>query len=263
MKRRLYYAAILVAVALAAAGSLAAYWRLERFLIADARFVMAPPPEYGDASPSLVVQGIEHVSRARVMNVFREDFGRSVYLLSLTERRRALLGIDWVKEASVSRAWPNTILVKIVERKPVAFVPWPSAPGAAASFALIDVEGVILRPHTPARFPLPVLVGIAPGAEVALRRDRVRRMLRLLEELGSLAERVSEVDAGDPENLQIMEQADGKAVALILGNRNFLTRLERFHQRYPEIHKRLPEAGTFDLRLEDRITAVEANARAR
>ncbi len=60
-----------------------------------------------------------------------------------------------------------------------------------------------------------------------------------------------------------MEQIDGKAVALILGNRNFLARLERFHQRYPEIHKRLPEAGTFDLRLEDRITAVEVNARVR
>jgi cell division protein FtsQ len=195
--------------------------------------------------------------------VFREDFGRSVYLLSLTERRRALLDIDWVKEASVSRAWPNTIQVKIVERKPVAFVPLPSAPDAAASFALIDEEGVILRPRTPARFALPVLVGIAPGAEAALRRDRVHRMLRLLEELGSLGERVSEVHVGDPENLQIMEQIDGKAVALILGNRNFLARLERFHQRYPEIHKRLPEAGTFDLRLEDRITAVEVNARVR
>ena len=263
MKRRLYYAAILMAVVLLAAGSLTAYWRLERFLIADARFVMAPPPEYGEASPSLSIQGIEHVSRWRVRTVFREDFGRSVYLLSLTERRRALLEIDWVKEASVSRAWPNTIQVKIVERKPVAFVPLPSAPDAAASFALIDEEGVILRPRTPARFALPVLVGIQPGAEAALRRDRVHRMLRLLEELGSLGERVSEVHVGDPENLQIMEQIDGKAVALILGNRNFLARLERFHQRYPEIHKRLPEAGTFDLRLEDRITAVEVNARVR
>ncbi len=160
MKRRLYYAAILMAVVLLAAGSLTAYWRLERFLIADARFVMAPPPEYGEASPSLFIQGIEHVSRGRVRNVFREDFGRSVYLLSLTERRRALLDIDWVKEASVSRAWPNIIQVKIVERKPVAFVPLPSAPDAAASFALIDEEGVILRPRTPARFALPVLVGI-------------------------------------------------------------------------------------------------------
>jgi tRNA A-37 threonylcarbamoyl transferase component Bud32 len=112
-------------------------------------------------------------------------------------------------------------------------VPLPSAPDAAASFALIDEEGVILRPRTPARFALPVLVGIAPGAEAALRRDRVHRMLRLLEELGSLGERVSEVHVGDPENLQIMEQIDGKAVALILGNRNFLARLERFHQRYP------------------------------
>ncbi|MCE5309929.1 MAG: cell division protein FtsQ/DivIB [Acidobacteriales bacterium] len=259
MKRRLYYAGILVIVAFAAAGSLAAYWRIERFLIGDARFTMTPPPEYGDASPSLVIQGVQHASRARVMNVFREDFGRSVYLLSLVERRKALLAIDWVKEAGVSRSWPNTIQVKIVERTPVAFLGTPSPADPAAPFALIDADGVILRPQTPARFALPVLVGVAPNAGQALRRDRVHRMSRLLEELGALAEKVSEVDVSDPENLQIMEQADGKALVLILGNRNFLARLERFHQRYPEIHKRLPDAGTFDLRLDDRITAVEAN----
>ncbi len=253
MKRRLYYAGILVAVVLAASGSLAAYWRIERFLVSDPRFIMTPPPEYGDASPSLIIRGVEHASRSRVMNVFHDDFGRSVYLLSLAERRRALLAIDWVKEASVARVWPNTILVKIVERKPVAFVQWPSV-----SVSLIDAEGVLLRPQTPARFALPVLVGLAPGADAALRRDRVRRMSRLLEELGTQSEKVSEVDVSDPENLQVMEQIEGRAVVLILGNRNFLARLDRFHQRYGEIHKRLPEAGTFDLRLDDRITALEA-----
>jgi len=256
MKRRLYYAGILVVVALAASGSLAAYWRIERFLVSDPRFTMTPPPEYGDASPSLIIQGVEHASRPRVMNVFHEDFGRSVYLMSLAERRRSLLEIDWVKEAAVARVWPNTILVKIVERKPVAFVQSPSS-----SIALIDSEGVLLRPQTPARFALPVLVGLAPSADAGVRRDRVRRMSRLLEELGTQSEKVSEVDVSDPENLQVMEQIEGRAVVLILGNRNFLARLDRFHQRYPEIHKRLPEAGTFDLRLDDRITAVEVAPR--
>jgi len=262
MKRRLYSAGILIAVALAAA-SLAVYWRLERFLISDSRFVMAPPPTYGDASASLVIHGIEHVSRARIMNVFDPDFGRSVYLVPLAERRRALLEIDWVKKASVSRIWPNTIIVKIVERKPVAFVQVPAAEQGSAPFVLIDEEGVLLRPRAPARFTLPVLVGLTPGSALPVRRDRVRRMLRLLEELGPLAGKISEVDVSEPENLQVTEQAEGQAVVLILGNRNFLTRLERFHQRYPEIHKRLPGAGIFDLRLDDRITALEANASAR
>jgi len=149
MKRRLYSVGILVAVALAAAASLAVYWRLERFLISASRFVMAAPPAYGDASPSLVIQGIEHVSRARVMNIFDPDFGRSVYLVPLAERRRALLEIDWVKKASVSRIWPNTIMVKIVERQPVAFVKPPASEQGAAPFVLIDEQGVILRPRTP------------------------------------------------------------------------------------------------------------------
>ena len=91
----------------------------------------------------------------------------------------------------------------------------------------------------------------------------MRRMLRLLEELGANSASVSEVDVADPENLKVTEQVEGRAATLILGNRHFKARMESFHRHYPEIRKRLPDALTFDLRLEDRITAVEANASAR
>ena len=47
----------------------------------------------------------------------------------------------------------------------------------------------------------------------------------------------------------------------MLGNRNFLTRLRNFVSHYPEIQKRLPSAVTFDLRLDDRITALREGAR--
>ena len=38
--------------------------------------------------------------------------------MPLAERRRRLLAIDWVEDASVSRLWPNRVLVRITERKP-------------------------------------------------------------------------------------------------------------------------------------------------
>ena len=48
--------------------------------------------------------------------------GRSVYLIPLDERRATLRTVDWVKDASVARVWPNRVVVRVAERKPVAFV---------------------------------------------------------------------------------------------------------------------------------------------
>ncbi len=80
------------------AGTAFAVYRLDQFLASDSRFAL-------DAA--LVVDGVIHAPRARIDQVFARDIGRSVYLAPLAERRRSLLQIDWIKDASVSRRWPN------------------------------------------------------------------------------------------------------------------------------------------------------------
>jgi hypothetical protein len=42
----------------------------------------------------------------------------------------------------------------------------------------------------------------------------------------------------------------------MLGDQNFATRMQTFFDQYSVIHKRVPRATTFDLRIDDRITAV-------
>jgi cell division protein FtsQ len=88
-------------------------------------------------------------------------------------------------------------------------------------------------------------------------------MQRLTRELGRLADKVSEIDASDLDNLKITEQVGGNAVSLMLGDRNFSSRLHNFLDHYPDIHAKMPQASTFDLRLDDRITGLEANSDAR
>ena len=51
------------------------------------------------------------------------------------------------------RLWPNRVLVRVAERKPVAFVTL-----SGSRYGLIDEDGVILPPATD-RFHLPVLQG--------------------------------------------------------------------------------------------------------
>lgn len=258
----LRYALYSAAVLLLAIVALYVYSRVDQFLADDPRFRLAELPADASESPALRIEGAVHASRAQILNAFSADYGRSIYLLPLGERRRSLLGIDWVRDASVSRLWPDRLAVRIVERKPVAFIQLPAAESPASQrVALIDADGVILEQPPRARFTLPVLTGIRREQSQALRRLRVAAALRLVQELGSLGAQLSEIDVSDPENVKVVQQAEGRALLLMLGNRNFLSRLQNLLIHYPEIRQRSPNATTFDLRLDDRITAVGEEAR--
>jgi cell division protein FtsQ len=243
-------AAVVTMIVMIALTSLYALHRLEQFLIRDPRFALNGEDGSQD-NGTLEIAGATHASERQVEAVFAEDSGRSVYLLPMNDRRTTLLSVDWVKDASVVRLWPNRVIVKIAERKPVAFIAL-----TPSRFGLIDDDGVILPPAQD-RFALPVLAGVRSSDPVAQRRDRVHRMLRLTRDLGELAARVSQIDVADPDNLRVTQPWEGRVVTLLLGDRNFNLRYQNFIRNYPEIKRRLPDATTLDMRLEDRITVVE------
>ncbi len=225
------------------------FHRTEQFLIRDPHFALSGIE--GGAIPALRIQGGPHVARRAMQQVFQNDVGSSVYTLPLEDRAVSLRAVDWVKDASVARVWPNLLMIRITERKPVAFVTL-----TASRFGLIDEDGVILPPPAD-RFHLPVLRGVRPGDPAPQRRDRVRRMLRMLGELGPSGNQISEVDVTDPANLKVSQPHQGRVVTLHLGDQNFGARYRNFTAHFQEIREKLPDATTLDLRLEDRITVVD------
>jgi len=246
---RLKIALRVMALTLVLAMSLYGFHRLEQFLIRDSRFAMGGPDGSAEAS-TLDIQGAEHASRRAIETVFAEDMGRSVYLLPLADRRATLQTVDWVKDASVARFWPNRVVVRVTERRPVAFLTL-----GPSRFGLIDGDGVIL-PQSPGRFHLPVLTGVHPRDPLPERRARVQRMLRLLHDLGGMADKVSEIDVSDGDNLKVIQPYEGRMVTLLLGDQDLGARYQNFVSHYGEIKQKLPGATTLDLRLEDRITVV-------
>jgi cell division protein FtsQ len=221
-------------------------FKVRQFVRTDPEFMLSR--ERRDA---LTIQGLKYASRSKVLRVFAADFDHSIFSVPLAERRRRLLAIDWVDEASVSRVWPDRLVVRVTERKPVAFVFFRSG------VLLIDSSGVLLEPPAQAQFAFPVLSGIREDQAEDVRRQHVRTFLRLMEELGYLAKDVSEVDAGDPDNIRIVAQVNDRAVTLMLGDTNFAGRYQNFLSHYPEIRKRSPTVKAFDLRLDDQITVKE------
>jgi cell division protein FtsQ len=226
------------------------FHRLEQFLIVDPRFDLnGDDPAAGSAG--VEIAGAAHASQSAIQAVFAEDQGRSVYLLPISDRRTTLSTVDWVKDASVARIWPNRVLVTVDERKPVAFVML-----GGSRYGLIDEDGVILPPAQD-RFALPVLAGVRASNSLSERRDRVHRMLRVTSELGDLGREISEIDVSDRDNIKASQPYHGRVLTLLLGDHNFNVRYRNFVNHYAEIQRRLPGAATLDLRLEDRITVVE------
>jgi len=252
----LRYGLIVIGACLALTSCIYASQRFEQFLIRDPRFFLPGPADYGLESPNLEVEGIKYASRGQILRLFDPDMGRSVFLFPLPARRKALLNVRWVRDASVVRIWPNRIQIRIRERQPVAFVKLRAE--SMERWALIDNEGVILDPPLKAAFHLPMLAGIQTDESPAQRGVRVRRAERLLEDLGELAGGVSEADVSDLDDLKVTEKLEGRAVTLMLGDHSFAARLQNFLDHYPDIHHRIPQVTTFDLRLDDRITGVGA-----
>lgn len=252
--RVIQFLAVAAAATVAMGGIIYAGQRAEQFLIRDARFNLAGPADYGQQSPNLRIEGVTYASRWQIQRVFERDFGRSVFLFPLAERRRELARLGWVKDDSIVRTWPNQITVRIEERRPVAFIQVPF--GAMFRYALLDPDGIILEQPAKARFDLPLVLGVSAHDPIDTRAEGVHRMQAVLSALGNLAGGVSEVDVANPEDIRVRQQMDNQSVLLMLGDQNFATRMQTFFDQYPVIHKRVPRATTFDLRIDDRITAV-------
>ena len=236
----------IAALALVGVSTAMAALKVRRFVVADPQFTLSR-----DRKDALAFEGVRYASRSKIFRVFGPDFERSIFAAPLGERRRELLALDWVADASVSRVWPDRLLVRIRERQPIAFVSFRSG------VLLIDAYGVLLDPPPQAQFAFPVLSGIREKDALEERRERVRTFLRVQEDMGYLLKDVSEVDAGNPDNIRLVAQVGNRALELLLGDMNFARRYQNFLTHYPEIQKRSPEAKVFDLRLDDRITVKE------
>ncbi len=237
--------AVLVMVALS---------RIEQFLIVDSRFHLPPMPEPGISSAYFTVEGIHYTSEQQVQQVFARDFGRSLYLCPIADRRRLLMGIDWVRDASVSRIWPNRLLIRITERTPVAFAQVTKS--GVNTFLLVDGDGVLLDPQKTVGLHLPVLTGIPVSEPETKRKVRVTRFLRLQSDLGAAMDKISEIDVSDADNLKLNATFENRALTLMIGNQDFQARFQNFLNNLPEIRRRAPATTLFDLRIKGSVLAV-------
>ena len=100
------------------------------------------------------VRGVERMDELPVYNIALGQVDRSMLSLDLPHVRAEMLKLGWVKDARISRRLPDTLVVDIVERDPVAV--WQHD----GQLHLIDVSGVVLQSVSASAMPdLPLVVG--------------------------------------------------------------------------------------------------------
>jgi cell division protein FtsQ len=117
----------------------------------------------GDAGfrvKSVDIQGLKQMDPRPVYDIALDQRTTAMPLVDVSGIRDRLLQFGWVKDARVSRRFPDTLVIDIVERTPAAL--WQNDEG----LSLIDAEGVVLDRVPVSRMPdLPLLVGKGANAQ--------------------------------------------------------------------------------------------------
>lgn len=103
------------------------------------------------------VVGTDSLTALQVQEAAAVRMAQPLAGADLARIRGRVEGLPAVSRAVVSRSWPSTIVIEVVERTPVAAVP------RGKEFALIDVEGVAYRTVSRRPSGLPVAQLAAPG----------------------------------------------------------------------------------------------------
>jgi cell division protein FtsQ len=135
------------------------------------------------------VVGAKNVTVARILTAAQIDTGGPMAALDPASVAARIEAIPQVASAAVSRDWPGTVIVTVVERVPAALVPDQNG------YEVVDGGGVIFGQVSAASAGLPVITVSAPA-----RADEVvpgaLSALRALP--GSVDKTISAVTASDP-----------------------------------------------------------------
>lgn len=159
------------------------------------------------------VTGVDRIDELKVYEIALAQKDRSMLLVDIDQVREDLIANGWIKEARISRKLPDTLIVEIVEREPIAV--WQRD----GKLSLIDSTGFPLEDIQKEEIPdLPVLVGKKAN-------KRVQQLEKLLDVAPALRPMVTgatwignrrwnlEFDSG--ETLALPEGEDTSAAALL------------------------------------------------
>jgi cell division protein FtsQ len=233
-----------LAAALCGAGWLA--WQAgvpQRSTASVVRSLVGASASLGFIVRDIFVVGRSATPKATLLRALAVNRGMPILAVDLEAARVRIQALPWVRHASVRRVLPDTVVVEIVERRPLAL--WQHE----KKFALIDEEGqVILRNDVSAFSHLMIVV----GEDAASNASALVQMLAIEPDLMQRVKAAVRV-GGRRWNLHFARGIDVKLPEA--DPEGAWRRLGEYQRRYGVLDKGI---RTIDLRLSDRLMIVPA-----
>lgn len=92
----------------------------------------------GILTKNVIITGNKYFSKTQIQALFEKELNKPILYLNMNEKLEHISKIPWIKHISIQRIFPNTILINIDERIPIAI--WQTN----HNLYLIDSEGIKL-----------------------------------------------------------------------------------------------------------------------
>lgn len=212
----------------------------------------------------VVVEGNQYVSRDEVLNALglpvssAWSVGINMFRLSLKGMRKQVESIDWVRSATLSRAYPHRLIVHIVEREPIAFV------NVGGAVKLVDADGVLLEKPDKGTFAFPVISGLDAAGNPADRRARLATFQSFVHQMSDVAASagwlVSEVNLSDADDLKAVLVQGRDTILVHFGHQEFAERFRDFLALIPEMRRTNAQIDSVDLRYRNQVVVNPQSA---
>jgi cell division septal protein FtsQ len=196
----------------------------------------------------LELSGTDRVSRQWIGERIEPLRGRHLLRLSLADLEAELAGNPWIAGVAMRKRLPDTLAVRVVERRPAALL------RTDGGLTYVDAAGRRIDRFEPGAGPADLLlVAVPSGGEAQL-----GTALRAADEFARLepdwGRQLSEVEVLGDSDLRFHTAA--LPFALILGASGVEAGLRRLRRYLPEVRRRLMPAAAVDLRFSGRIVAM-------
>ena len=198
------------------------------------------------------INKLERVTRDEILVQAGVKIGDGMLELSLNTIGEQLEKNPWVAKVKLRRYMPNTLIIEIVEREPVAIA-------NMGYLYYVDTDGEVFKPLTVGdRLDYPVITGVSeeelardPAGAKAAMKDALALMEMLKQGTALKLENVSEIhyDKGFGFTLFALE----RGIPVRLGSGDLTGKLQRLARIYPQLQEQMTSLEYIDLDYSDKI----------